>query len=190
MRHRDLRDYQPSAETPGAYDYTGAYYVPSLQGKALRKRKWLLCLLCALQLPLLYLMGRLDTPGFRQLYVILPFLLLMYFCGRALISALSLWLWREMMTKRQHEQSAGPLKGCLKAAPYAAGAVLLAEIVFLALGGTLQREWPLLPLLLALALLDLYTSRLTEGLGLIIQPQGKAAAGDPLLGPESTTSQD
>lgn len=190
MRFKHLEDYQPAPGAPGGYAYTGAWHVPTLKGRALRRRKAALSALCLLQLPLIYLMGRIDAPSFRQLYVILPFLLLIYFCGRALISALSLYLWRDMMTSREHDQSHKPLLHCLRAAPFAAGALLLTVILHLILGGDPAREWPLALLIPALVLLDLYTFKLAAGMGVIMQAQGKAPAGDPLLGPDSTINQD
>lgn len=190
MRFKNLEDYQPSPGEKSGWRYTGAYYVPVLQGQALRRRKWQLSLLClALLLPV-YGIGRLDTPGFRQLYVIAPFLLLMYFCGRALISALSLFMWRESMTLRQHKQSYQPLRGCLRAAPWAAAALIVADMVYVFLGGAFMHEWPLLALAALLIALCYYTLELAQGLGITMQAQGKPAAQDTLIGTESTSPHD
>ncbi|MHC1786320.1 MAG: hypothetical protein AB9880_04620 [Christensenellales bacterium] len=181
MSKRDLQDYVPSPDARGGYLYKGAYYVPRLQGKALLRQKLLLCLLSALLLLLLYVIGRLDTPGLRQLYVMLPFLALLFFCGRAFFSALSLLMWKDAMTLRQYKQSHGPLKNCLRIAPYVCGALLLAQGLFLLLGGSFSREWPAMILVLLVASLDVFALHLTDKCGVLRQAQGDSQVQDVLI---------
>ena len=137
---RDLSDYQPSHLAKGGYVYTGEYHVPVLKGKQLLHHKLLLCIITLAQALCLYVMGRADTPGFRQLYVMLPFLALVFFAGRGIIGAFSLFTWKDTMTKRQYQASRLPLEQSQRVLPFLCAALILSELVYFISGGLLRGE--------------------------------------------------
>lgn len=182
MRGRkDLGDYQPSSSAKGGYAYMGEYYVPILQGKRLLRHKLQLCAISALKVLCVYGMGSANSPGFRQIYVMLPFLALVFFAGRGLISACSLFAWKDAMTKRQYQASEKPLAQGQRILPFLCAALILAEVIFLLLGGAIQGEW--LVLLMAFLLTGLSLSaRHVLALGAPVkQAQGKAPDTDVRL---------
>ena len=141
MRGRkDLMDYQPSLQAKGGYAYTGEYHVPVLRGKQLLHHKLLLCIITLAQALCVYVMGRADTPGFRQLYVMLPFLALVFFTGRGMIGAFSLFSWKDAMTKRQYQASRLPLEQSQRVLPFLCAALILSELVYFLSGGLLPGE--------------------------------------------------
>ncbi len=159
MRPRkDLDQYQLAGEgSKLRYVYRGAYHVPPLDPKRLRRAKVLLLLGSALQAILVFLMGWLNFPSFRQLYVTLPFLAVVFAAGKSLLAAASLFSWQDRMTARQHQLSwqaltAGSLMSTV------AGVVLPlgAAVFILSGGGRMDREWGLLLLCAAQALLSSY----------------------------------
>lgn len=181
MRFKDLGDYRPDENNAGRYRYEGAYYIPQVSGKALRLHKWKLMLLSLAPLLSIYLMGRLNTAGFRQLYVLLPFLALMFFSGRAAIGAFSMLLWKERMTQREYQQSFSMMQSGFRAAPFASGAMLIAILLFFFFGGKSSEEWPQFPLAAALAGLDFAALRLCEKLGVVRREQASGREGSDAL---------
>ena len=159
MRPRkDLDQYQLAGEgSKLRYVYRGAYHVPPLDPKRLRRAKVLLLLGSALQAILVFLMGWLNFPSFRQLYVTLPFLAVVFAAGKSLLAAASLFSWQDRMTARQHQLSWQALTAGSLMSAVAGGALLLGAAVFILFGGgRMDREWGLLLGCVAHALLSLY----------------------------------
>ncbi len=131
------------------YQYTGAWMVPPVPPHLLARVKILLTLGCVLQAVLVFLMGRLDFPSFRKLYVIIPFLAVLFFAGKAVLAAGMLFTWRGRMTIRQHQLSWGSLAGASLPGAVSGGLMMMAVLAdTMFFGGFIDREWPLLLLIL------------------------------------------
>ena len=127
------------------YKYTGAYYVLPFSTSRLLRVKPVILLGCLFHVFIIFLMGKLNFPSFRKLYVIIPFLGLVFIAGRLFYAAVSLFSWKDKMTARQHQISWHSLASgsCIS---IAAGALLLIGVItdVLFFGGDLSSEWPLL----------------------------------------------
>ena len=145
-RRKDLGLYklvEKSGKT--AYEYQGDAYVPPLPLDRLPGVKALLLLSCILQAALVFLMGRLDFPSFRKVYVVIPFLAVMFGTGKCLLSSAALFTWKTRMTLRQHQLSWSSLTGGSLVSMFSTGLFLLAVLAYLMLqGGRFDEEWPLL----------------------------------------------
>lgn len=175
MRGRkDLNDYQPSLLAKGGYEYVGEYYVPVLRGRQLLLYKLLLCFLSIMQALCVYAMGRANSPGFGQIYVMLPFLALVFITGRSVIGAFSFFTWKDAMTKRQYQASVKPLVQSQHILPFLCIGFLLFELVFLFFGGAWRGEWFVLLMTFLLAGLSLLVKHVLARGALVKQAQGKA----------------
>lgn len=137
------------------YEYKGAWMVPPVPPHLLARAKILLTLCCALQAILVFLMGRLDFPSFRKLYVIIPFLAVLFFAGKSVIAAGMLFTWKDRMTFRQYQLSWRSLTGVSLPGAVSGSLLMmsvLADTIFL--GGLIHKEWPLLLLILLQAALS------------------------------------
>ena len=147
-RRRDLGMYVLSEDgAKPRYVYRGPLYVPPIPRERLLRAKALLFLAAVLSGTLVFLMGKLNAPSFRALYVMLPFLALVFGAGWAVVASGSMFLWKDAMTQREHRVSWNALAAAGLLSALSGGAVAAAVIVFLlADGGSLRAEWPLLPL--------------------------------------------
>lgn len=149
MRMRkDLGLYKLSGDgNRQKYKYTGSYYVLPFSTSQLLRVKRMVLLGCFFHVLMVFLMGKLNFPSFRKLYVIIPFLGLVFIAGKLLYAAVSLFSWKDRMTARQHQLSWHSLASgsCIS---IAAGSLLLVGAVadVLLLGGHLSSEWLLLVL--------------------------------------------
>lgn len=129
------------------YTYAGGYLTPGLEAsrQAFFKALMLLAaLVCAL---LAYAMGRLNLPSFRALYVILPFLGLVYAVGRCLWAAAHLFSWKERMTVHQFAVSWKSLQLHALVSAALSFALILSVLAFILWGGgVLPLEGPLMVL--------------------------------------------
>lgn len=183
MRGRkDLKDYQPSHLAIGGYVYTGEYHVPVLRGKRLLYHKLLLCIITIAQALCVYLMGRADSPGFRQLYVTLPFLALVFFAGRGIIGAFSLFTWKDTMTKRQYQASRLPLEQSQRALPFLCAALILSELVYFLLGGVPRGEGLVLMMAVILMLTSFLARNVLARGACVKQAQGSSPDAEARLG--------
>ena len=149
-RHRkDLDLYHLDSDAGRGYVYTGQYWHPPVQQADLPLLKVLLLAVSIAQLGLIYLMGRLNLPSMRTLYVVLPFLLLLFFTGRAALAAAAMFGWKQKMTFNQHTRSWKRVGQSGLLATVAGGVLLIGQVVFLVWGtGQLETEWPMLLLIL------------------------------------------
>lgn len=183
MRGRkDLKDYQPSDLAKGGYVYAGEYYVPVLKGKQLLQHKLLLCVITLAQALCVYVMGRADPPGFRQLYVTLPFLALVFFAGRGLVAAFSLFTWKDAMTRRRFQASRLPLEQSQRILPFLCAALVLSEIVYFILGGPVRGEGLVLLMAFLLTLTSALARRVLSRGACVKQAQGSLPDAKTRLG--------
>ena len=140
------------------YTYVGEHYSPFFSGKALTALKWKLALAVIFSAVLVFLIGFLDFGSLRHLAGILPYLVLLFFCGRGLLGLFSLLLHREQLFQlRQHAQSWLRMKSSAMLCIIAAFAQLLALLVLLLLGQAgLTSELPQLALLGLVVLVNIY----------------------------------
>jgi hypothetical protein len=171
---KDLNDYQPSLSAEGGYAYVGEYYVPVLRGKQLLLHKLMLCFLSMLQALCVYVMGRTNSPGFRQFYMMLPFLALVFFTGRGVVSAFSLFTWHEAMTKRQYRASEKPFVQSQRILLFLCALLLLTELIFLLIDGSWQGERFVLLMVFVLTGLSLLSQHILARMPSVKQAQGKA----------------
>lgn len=126
------------------YVYTGAYLAPLTAPARLKQFKALLllaALVCAL---LVFTMGRLNLPSFRALYVILPFLGLIYAVGRCVWAAGHLFAWKDRMTVNQYGVSWKRFALYVAVSAVFSAVLLLSVLAFLFWGGgAIAAEWPL-----------------------------------------------
>lgn len=151
MRFRkDLEFYEPAGDgNKTAYVYRGVYYTPRLSGKELTVWKSSICVSCFVQLAFIFCMGRANSAGFLQLYVMLPFLALFFFSGFSFIAALNLFAWKSRMTIRQHSLSYKRLLRGEQISLFFAALLFVAEVIFALISANPAKErWPLLFLLL------------------------------------------
>ncbi len=151
----------------------GEYYVPVLRGRHLLLHKLKLCLLSVVQALCVYAMGRANTPAFRQIYVILPFLALVFFTGRGMVSAFSFFTWRDIMTKRQYKASEMPFAQSQHLLPFLCAGLVLSETAFLLFGGALTEEWFVLLMAFLLAGLSLFAKHILSRGACVKQAQGE-----------------
>jgi hypothetical protein len=169
-RRKDLNDYQPESSAGKGYVYRGQYWQPSIQGSDLLFFKALMTAVTCVNFGLLYVMGRLNLPSLRMLYVVLPFLLLLFFSGRALLAAFSLFGWKEKMTLHQHKQSWKRLGQSGLLAALTGAALLLAEIIYLFFGGgQIQQETPMVVLIITSAAVMVAVWRVMVGLPCLVE---------------------
>ncbi len=183
MRGRkDLKDYQPSHLAKGGYVYTGEYHVPVLKGRQLLYHKLLLCIITIAQALCVYVMGRADSPGFRQLYVTLPFLALVYFAGRGVVAAFSLFTWKDAMTRRRYQASRLPLEQSQRILPFLCAALILSELVYFMLGGLARGEGLVLVMAFLLTLTSVLARRVLARCACVKQAQGSSPDAETRLG--------
>lgn len=159
MRRRKDLDMYKLAESDGKlhYEYQGAWHVPSVAPPLLARLKILMLLGCVIQAILVFLMGKLDFPSFRKLYVIIPFLAILFFAGKSAIAAIMLFTWRDRMTFRQHQLSWHSLEAGSLGSAVSGGLLLMSALMdVLFFGGHFHEEWLLLLLNLFQAALALF----------------------------------
>ena len=156
-RRKDLGLYK-LVEKAGktVYEYRGDAYIPPLPLERLPRAKAMLFLGCLLQALLVFLMGRLDFPSFRRIYVVIPFLAVMFGTGKCLLSSAALFTWKSQMTLRQHQLSWSSLTAGSLISVLSSVLMLITVLGYLVLqGGQLQEEWLLFLLCAANILLSL-----------------------------------
>lgn len=117
------------------YVYTGGYLAPDTAPLRLLHFKALMvlaALVCAL---LVFVMGRMNLPSFRTLYVVLPFLGLLFSVGRCLWAAGSLFSWKDRMTANQYRVSWKNFELYAVIAAVLSLALFLSVLAFLFWGG-------------------------------------------------------
>lgn len=143
---KDLNLYQLD-EGRKRYTYTGEYLTPLPGAAGLPGFKLLLLSGSLMSALLVFVMGRLDLPSFRALYVILPFLGLVFAVGRCLWAAAHLFGWKERMTVNQFRISWKALQRYALLASALSALLMLAGLAFLIWGGgSLFAGWPLFAL--------------------------------------------
>ncbi len=162
------------------YEYQGAWHVPSVSPPFLLRIKILLLLGCVIQAILVFLMGKLDFPSFRKLYVIIPFLAVLFSAGKSFIAAVMLFTWRDRMTLRQHQLSWHSLAVGSLASAVSGGLLLMSVLMdVLFFGGHFHEEWPLLLLNLPQAVLALFLHFFMKEKPCLVRPNlNTASAGE------------
>ena len=110
-RRKGLEDYVPleqlneAVESKTVWTYRGSYYCMPISGRRLRRLKTALLMLAMLQGGLLFVSGFGNPDGLRRLYVVLPFLIVLFFAGRNLVQAVTFMITPDRMTRRQSENT-------------------------------------------------------------------------------------
>lgn len=153
---KDLHLFEQQDGKKG-YQYVGDLYRLPWQGKVKTRNLLAFTLAVLLNLVLVILIGILDFASLRQIAGILPYLLLLFFCGRAGLGLISLLLHKEPYQQYQHAQGWLRLKSSVLICLIAAIAQLLAVFILSAFSSVqlAQEGWHLVMLCLV-ALFSLF----------------------------------
>ncbi len=103
-KRKDLDQYKPAGDGRN-YVYQGTYYMlsgPEKQKKGVRMK---LLALAFASLLLLVASGLSNPGGLRQLYVVIPYLVALYFAGKGVFQAIGIMMVPTRMTERQKNQT-------------------------------------------------------------------------------------
>ena len=143
-RRKDLSLYQPDPGGGKGYVYRGSYWEPPLKGGEIICFKALMTSLAFTQLLLVFAIGRLNLPSMRTLFVVLPFLALLFFSGRMALASSFMFGWKDRMTQHQHESTWLRLKQSGMLAALTGCAFIIGQIAHLLFGaGDIRIEWPM-----------------------------------------------
>ena len=140
-RRKDLEEYtrvEQKTEAGGSktvWTYRGSYYCMPLSGRRLRLLKSGLLLLAAVQAVLLFLAGYGNPDGLRRLYVVMPFLIVLFFVGRNLLQAITFLVTPDRMTRRQSENTVIGMALSAKVMFFCAAVLALTQVIFMILSG-------------------------------------------------------
>ena len=134
LKDSGLEDYfqlqQDNENKNGRWTYRGIWYVFGITGTKLMIFKLIILLLSILQILFVVLLGGMNSPGLRKIYIVLPYLAVLLISGVELWNAIYLIFQKDRLTRRQYERNYLCLKRSASMQIIACSVLITAELIF------------------------------------------------------------